>query len=232
MRYLLIYILLSTSWLAKAQITEFERDYALAKDVFKDKQISLESDYLLFSSHTSTSLVSTAKSTTFISEELYNQSIEGVHTIIEGDRVLICDTNEENLVVDNYKGDLLAAVFSIDIDQLSNFITKVDPISTSDVSGYRLYIQYSEIEMLDIYIDKENHHFEKVILYYAYAESLGEEMSNTDNPRLEIAINPYKFDDSRFWTISKNPFISWNQERPIVEKDYKDYNFINNISSQ
>lgn len=231
MRLMVLYIVIAPI-ICFSQVSDFETDYTLAKGVFADKEVWLEADYKLFANHSDDILVSRAHSETYISQEVYNQSIEGVHSIIEWDQVLICDSNEEHIVLDTYEGDILRAVFSIDIDQLSNFITEVEDISDNSSIIYRLHVENSEVQLLELRMNRVNHHFEKIVLYYAYSESLGDDMADVDTPRLEITLKPYKFNGSKKWTIRNNPFVKWSNNKVVIEKPYKDYNFINNMSGQ
>jgi len=226
----LILLLILFSKMATAQISDFESVFAQTKEVIKQDAVWLSAEYQLYPTHTSQEITSTADCKTYFSEDLYNQSIEGVHTIIEDNKIIICDANEQVIVVDSYKGDILRTIFSIDLEQMSEFITSVSSKEINNAFYYTLNIQSSEIEKLDLQINKASFHYEKIVMYYAYAESLGDDISQSDNPRLELLIDPYSHSDKRPWTIEKNPFVKLDDKQVIPLSQYSKYSIVNNLN--
>jgi len=228
LKFLITYLCFFPFFLS-GQVDNFNEHYKKAKEVFVKQNILVDASYHMYPSHDSQKLISTAQSKTYISSDLYNQSIEGVYTIIDKDQILVCDTNEEIIVRDKSKGEALKAIFNIDLDQLTDFIQSVEIDRNGEIITYQLQVQYSEVSQLDISINSRTNQFEKVILYFKYSESLGEDISESELPRLEVTFSPYKFDQKAKWTISNNPFIRLEGKEMSLGNQYKNYQFINNI---
>ena len=217
----------------QAQFNDLTMDYSLVKKAVQDAMpVQINSNYTFYTTHTSSNAVSTAKSTTKLDSNLYNQEIEGVFTIIDKHDVLIADNNEKILMLDHFEGNIIDVLWAFDLDQLSEFIVDVKKEIIENYTTYDLSIQYATVERVIFTFHSDTYHLHEMTMYYAYEDSYGDNIAETSKARMLVEIDDYISGFKNFHTLNNNPYIYKKNMDYKAKTKYQSFNFINNMESK
>lgn len=184
---------------AKTDILRVDQAYRAVKS------LSVKMTYRLYATHDT-------KTVTDVQEGEYKKQgnhhrtrIAGVETLWDKDYTIVCDRNNEMIVIGNpVKVDIKP--FQVSLDSLLKICSKVVATENATQRTYRLEFansRFAEYTAMDVYINRNTWMIDRMVLFYRQSVALNAEKPDEKYPpRLEISYTDIRqnitFDEDEF----------------------------------
>ena len=190
--------------------------------------------YDMYRTHESTKIEETTVSETYLSTNRYYQSIEGIHSIADGNLVAVVDEQEKYIILDRKDIDVVPALFGIEPEIAANLADGITMKISGDLHIYTLAYEYTIYEKVVLSYSTRLKRLENVDIYYNQSFGFEDRIQDEEHPRLKVTIVSQSPMDLFPMNFQNNPFFSVNMKsRKVTPKGkYSNYSIINNWKKQ
>jgi|GEM_PF-2689441 len=215
-----------------AQVDQLKTDIVSAAEVMESMlPVVMYSSYTLYATHDTTEVMSKARGEVYLTKSSYYQSIEGVHTFIEGSQVAIINEEERTIVFDSKEIDLQQLIFNVNIDQIPDYLESIQVDENEKARIYDLSLSpFSSFNKVKLTISKQTNLISNVELFYANSQGLENTLQEEETPRLVVDIETKSLNGKVSYSLSSNPFFAISDEGFTRKSKYSSYSVINNIT--